>query len=833
MKLNRLTAAIASASTVLFGSVSAPVFAQEDTVEEVIVTGTARSRTSFDTPVQVTSFDEDLLRKVSSSSQADILRVVPGVKPEGGGGEVATNVFISGLPSGGQYAFTPLQYDGIPTISSFGLNSSSHDVYARNDLGIERLEFVQGGASNLFGAGSVSGLINYISKVGGDEPESTVQLEVAEDTRMKVDFATSGPLAEGSNNYYALSGWYRYDEGPLDTGLPSEGYQLRGNFRHVFDDDSGHFTIYAQAINDKVQFFLPYPLAGDRSRARGNDGSEVFTAQTAEAEGLSHLTPDGIYETNIRDGVLTEGGSIAFALKKDLSDEWTLNAKAGLKSYTHQFNLFLDGDGLSNPNPLALEDYLDLYGYGTAGVADAANATATFTDSGRAVPDGYLLWGNRVLDRQRPMDDFTAEVSATRTFDMGDLSHAVTIGAYASRATVGDRNNIITYLGEFNDRPQLVDLSITDVDGSLTGTVGNELVISRNGVRKSNGETGNNDARANRYAFYITDQIEADTWSLDIGARFETVDNNLTKERNSSFALDAMELAAFYGLGANETLISDLTSVSTGNGDFQRVDFDDSAVAVSGAFLYKLSDTTNLYFNASSGFFFPQARSQAINEFNEPGPYDEERIQSFEGGVKLSTDSITGSASLFYVELEDRQSVEFINDGQGGVITQANKTSTESTGLKLAGTYNINDYFSVNVNATYQDGEYTKFEGNDAVVGNEMERNPEFTGSIGLNYSNDNFDFSISNAHTGSHFVDRNNNNKVDSFDIINVNAGYTMQVGNNDETLRIGLSVFNIGDTDGITEGSPRAPQAGGAAFFVGRPVLPSRVTLRLTYDF
>ena len=103
---------------------------------------------------------------VTGNSQADILNSVPTIKAEGGGGEVATNVFIKGLPSGGQYQFTPLMYDGMPVFSSFGLNSSAFDVYYRNDLGIERLEFVRGGVSNLFGPGSVAGLINYISQDG-------------------------------------------------------------------------------------------------------------------------------------------------------------------------------------------------------------------------------------------------------------------------------------------------------------------------------------------------------------------------------------------------------------------------------------------------------------------------------------------------------------------------------------------------------------------------------------------------------------------------------------------------------------------------------------------
>src|SRR6476469_8820665 len=105
-------------------------------------------------------------RRMARDKEADILNTIPTIKADAGGGEVASNVFIRGLPSGGQYQFTPLMYDGIPVLSTFGLNSSAYDVYYHNDLGIDRLEVVQGGVSNLFDPGSVADLINYISKTG-------------------------------------------------------------------------------------------------------------------------------------------------------------------------------------------------------------------------------------------------------------------------------------------------------------------------------------------------------------------------------------------------------------------------------------------------------------------------------------------------------------------------------------------------------------------------------------------------------------------------------------------------------------------------------------------
>lgn len=827
MKLANLSTLLAASTTALLSSVSAhaqPEAEPQLELEEIVVTGTARGRSEFDTPLAVSQFDEADIRKYSSNSQADILRVIPGIKAEGGGGEVAVNVFVTGLPSGGQFAFTPLQYDGIPVFSTFGLNSSAFDVYARNDLGIERLEFVAGGASNLFGAGSVAGIINYISKTGSDDPESTIQFEVAEEGRMRADFATSGPFEEGSNNYYALSGFYRYDEGPVETGLPTEGFQLRGNLKHEFEDGSGAVTIYGQVIDDRVQFFLPFPLGANQERTDGNDGNEVKTIQTDEAEGLSYLTPAGNYSTAIRDGVLTQGGMIALDFSRDLGNEWELNAKAKYARYTHEFNLFLDGDGGDDTGvPLPLEDYLDARGLGSAGVADLPNANFTFTGSGRAVPDNYLLFGNRVLDRERPATDFTSEFSLTKLFDAGGVSHAVTIGAYVSRAESGDLDHITTYLAEFNDQPQLVDLTVTD-------TTGNQVVVSRNGLLRTNGQTSDDDHRALRTALYLTDQIEADRWSLDFGVRVEKIEGEITREDPVNVAVDQ---SAVLNVQPGEVLAEDLTTVGTGSGSFQRGEVDDTAYAVAIGGLYRITDIINVYANASQGFFFPQLRAVAFDDFNNPAPFDEEKILQGELGVKFDNDSLSGSLAVFYTELEDREAIEFINDGMGGVVTIANTTSTETSGVELMGRWNITENWAVDANFTFQDAELTEFEGAPENVGNELTRNPEFLANTGVSYTSETIDFAIFHSHTGKNFVNDSNTIEVDAFDLVGLNAGYRF-VMDDDSSLRVGVSVFNLLDEEGITEGSPRqgSTQTIGS-FFIGRPVLPRRITLRLTYDF
>lgn len=821
MKLNYITTLLFASATV-FAPIS---LAQDnndkkDDVEKIIVTGTNIARTIFDTPQSVSSFDEDEIRKFTASSQADVLTQLPGITAEGGGGEVATNFFVRGLPSGGQFQFTPLEYDGIPAFSTFGLNSSAFDVYYRNDLGIERLEYVTGGVSNLFGPGSVAGIINYVSKTGTDVHEGTIQLELADlEGRYRSDFAVSGPLGGAdTNTFYALSGFYRYDEGPLESGLESDGFQLRGNIKHEFDDGSGAVTFYGQLIDDEVQFFLPIPLDGDsRGRINGNDGREVFSVNSAEAASISYAVPGGSFETPIEDGVNTRGGSFAFILDKELNDDWAINTKFKFADYTHQFNLFLDGDGVIS-RPETLQEFLGNRGYG-----DLANASFSFTTSGQAVPDDYLLFANRILDRDRDAKDFSGELNLLYSAQFGGAEHKFTYGTFFSKSEAEDINYITTYLADFRNNPKLVDLTITDVDGTLTGTAGSQFVASQNGLLNANGLVGDRERDATRYAFYAADQIEMDRWSYDIGFRIERFEGEVL-QRDIAQA----------SIGDNPFVNDAIENMGARTGDFFRDEVSTTEWAVSASALYKYSDEVNLFGNVSRGFFFPQLNGQRFNPLGEFGPYDAEIIIIGELGAKFKLGDFNGYSTFFFTDLSDRQSVEFVNDGQGGVVNVVEQTSSEAIGIEIGGEYTLTDNWAIGGNITWRDHEISASDSNPELVGNELRRQPNLIVNTSVAYNDGEYDFGLFHNFHGDNFANSSNTVELDSYHLVRLEAGYSLNF-KDEQKARFSIGVFNLFDSDGLTEGSPRQgnAQSGSDNFFVGRPILPRRITARFTYDF
>lgn len=764
-------------------------------LDAVVVTATFGERTQFESPLSITSVGSKDLQKLASNSQADVLRIVPGIHAEGGGGEVASNVFVRGMPSGGQYQFTPLQVDGVPVLSAFGLNSSAHDVYFRNDLGIRNLEFVKGGVSTLFGAGSVAGIINYTSVTGSEIPQNAVQYEWASGGRSKVDFLASGKVSD--KTYYAFSGFYRYDMGPLETGLPTVGAQLRGNLKTILNDGKGAFTVYGQYIDDKVQFYLPYPLNndgnGNYTRPTGNDGETIYTMLTSQATDFSFDTPGGKYATyhsQIANGVMTKGGLVMADLNYNFDNDWVLSAKAKYANYDHQFNLFLDGDGTHNV-PETQADYLADRGL-------PANATFTYVSSGQALASGDLLFQNRILDRERPMEEIVSEINLSKGFEAMGGDHNLTVGTFNSYTKARDDNWIYGYLGDFRNAPEMVEVTYDD-------GFGNTLNYTTGGyVDGSGAQTSNRYHAMRKTAGYLADEIKWNSFNLDIGVRFENAKGYITRET---------------GVGSNT---------------FEKGEVEANGFALALAGLYNLNDNMNLYANFSKGYFFPEIRSV---KFSAPGvtqSYEPENIIQAEAGAKFGFDKFAANVGAYYVTLADRRSVDFVNDGLGGVTEEVRVQSTQTVGVEANISYYVTKSFNVFGNLTYQDHKFTKVEGAPDQEGNWLRRQPKMMGMIGVNFDNGAFDASLSDNFIGKRFANDANTVELKAYDLMRLDAGYTVSLGAS-QSLRLGASVFNVLDTQGITEGSPRQgnTQIGGGEFFVGRPILPRRFFIRATFNF
>ncbi len=786
-------------------------------LDEVVLTASSTFRSQKQAPLSISSKKMTEITRLSANSQADILRDVPGITAEGGGGETATNLFVRGLPSGGQYVFNPLQYDGMPLMSTFGLNSSAHDVYARPDIGFKGVEFVRGGAAVLYGAGSVAGIINYTSKTGDTNPGNIINVEWGSRGRLKTDFYTGGQLGgEDSNTFYSFTGFVRKDDGPIETGLTTRGVQFRGNIKKKFEN--GSFTVHGQFIDDKAQFFLPLPLeGGSRERIAGNDGDDVEQLLSGELAETSFLTPGGVYKSPIEDGVYTKGGYLMGDFVYRLSDNIRFKSKVKYANYEHNFALYVGGNG-DYGNPLTMNEYV-------AAVAPGNTAfDATYQGgSGDQMNGSDLVVENLHVDRLRPMTDYSGE--ANLIFNSDDGIHTFTLGTFLARTEAEDVNYQYRVLSEFNNNPRLVNLSYTDAGGG-------NVIYSDGGIYNRIGMTSNNFLTQSRTAFYLTDEMVMDKWRFDVGLRIEST--------NGVFNRGALEESTVYD---NTELTDNLRNVRFADGSFTTAEINDTDWAVSLAGLYELSDATNLYANFSRGFFFPQQRGFAPIPGIRESNYEAETILQGEVGAKFGMPKFSGSVAAYFVKLNDRIRIDqaIVN---GDLVDQGrSEQSTSTVGLEGTWNYRFTDQFNVRGTVTYQNHEIKTNETTDLTngqtstinEGNEIGRQPNILGSIGLNYDDREFDANFTLNHTGSKFTDDSNNVELDAITIARLGAGYTFKI-QDVNSLRLGLSVFNLFDSVGLTEGNPRAGIAGQSAdgdFFFGRPILPRRLFLTATFNF
>ena len=69
-------------------------------------------------------------------------------------------------------------------------------------------------------------------------------------------------------------------------------------------------------------------------------------------------------------------------------------------------------------------------------------------------------------------------------------------------------------------------------------------------------------------------------------------------------------------------------------------------------------------------------------------------------------------------------------------------------GIEANVNYQIISGLNLYGNATFQDAQFTKFEGNDDLVGNQPRRQPSFMGMVGITFEKNGFDIDLSKQTT-------------------------------------------------------------------------------------
>lgn len=565
MKINLLTRAIIKVNhhrkaclnfafgAVALGLVQAPVVAQDvgDTIEELIVTGTpgGASVKRFDASFAISTVDDAEIKQVSPASTADLLKTIPGVWVESSGGVSGANIFVRGLPSGGDADFVTVAINGLAIFPAPTLSFMENSTLFRVDETIERLEGLRGGPNPVYSNGQVGLTTNFILKEGGEETEGALRYSTSDYDLQRIDGMVSGKLDD--DLYYMIGGYVSSSPGVRDAGFNAEeGHQFTVNLTKILDN--GKANLFHRSTDDHGTWYLPvaldvngvetgldagYTQVGQRNRhvlvpmsgADGNGGSAINWESMDMGEGRGW------------DGSVT-GGS----LELNLANDWTFIDRFSLtKGDADTFGFVPQGAAV------------------TLGSLNGGVAGETVTGAPLAANQLVQQFGPWVV--KKDISAFNNDLSLGKRWD----DFKLTLGYYSSAWDVSEQwsigNQKWYQLGHNGE--QVSAASISDpCQGADVATCGWKYDVDARG-----------DAREN--AFYIAGETYIGDVTLDAGVRLANrqtsyaVDDGALDGRDNFF-VDADESNTAYTAAANWNFRDDMGVFVRINDGFKYPDFD-------------------------------------------------------------------------------------------------------------------------------------------------------------------------------------------------------------------------------------------------------------------
>jgi outer membrane receptor protein involved in Fe transport len=811
-----------------------PPVADTSSLQEIVVTGnTSGKRTLFNSSSDVTiASTADILRKAPRST-AETLELVPGIFVQGTAGPVSNNYSVRGLGGGGQ-AFITLEEDGLPVIYQGG----GADEYFQNDITIDRVEAVKGGTSGILAPNGAGATINFISlKPNFDKPEASVRFTGTTYGDYRADGYFSAPITDSLA--FNVGGYVDSDKGFRRNPFAYNTYHVKAMLQKRFDD-GGYVRLTIKRGDEHDPYYADMPFqVGANGSITSIPGLNLKRDDIGGNAFASILVPDSCATGNcVRRfsqsvGLHTKTQQYRIDIEKPITEELSGFVHARYLKASFDFNGIFPGstgntpfpagtylDPTSAANPVAALETRGLAIFGPAGathfglrdtqggpVISSTDTAALTALNGNGLLQETVL--NHALTKRR---DFGSDFGVKWDKSAGAIDNSLTVGGMVYKThQYNDQSGVTTVVNDVRNNSHIYDIVALDGANNVVGQLTNNGMVSygnwgqsvfKDDITSLNG--------------YFNDELKIGSkLHIDFGARYEHQHDVV--HAGNAYVPDPTVAPGTPGI------ITDLGQ--SFNGTYTRASKNYHDWAYTGGVNYALTNNISFYGRYARGFQTNGGGTGAINavtgvdtpNFNKPSD-----LTLYEGGVRGQAHGFSGSVVAFRTIFKN-QSYSFNNPDNPAETVNA-VADDKIWGIEVDATWKPVRFFSLDVEGVYQKPTLTSLQFSGAAHpeynGNSTSQTPHklltvtpsfiLPGGLGEIYGRWKYISKI--------YADPGNGVSLPSYSVFTVGA--SLNVG---DRFNIGVSVDNLTDAKGFTEGNPRQGQTQSIVngYFYGRAIV------------
>lgn len=787
-------------------------------LDNIIVSATRQPIRKIEATTAVDVVTLDDMTTPVPSSVSESIRQTPGLQVENYTGRIRTNILMRGFPdaTANSVKYSGLLIDGLPAYSSA---AEPVDGSIKFDQNIERVEVVRGSAATLFGKSTAAGVVNLISRTGGERLSGMMQQTIGNNVTdsqngamTQFDFNLNGPLFTKKLRFN-VGGFYVNDPGFRDGGFPDNGYQLRANIDYLLGNngEKGSIRVYGSRLNMDIQnhTYIPYdfntlePYEGySNASTIWNASQNAVTYREIDFNNGQEVTRN--MGDMLRRGNFNDGYHAGMRVILNLGS-WTIQNHFRMQEMElgNNFNI---SSGFNAPT------------------ADVPVITGNL----------FQFVGNTANE------DIINELQIRNQFQTGAVTHNLTAGVYYSRNINRPRGTAFVTIPGLT--PYVYNLTpFTNIDGQT---------IARNTWIDGQGRPVNDlrslvpvDRReeARNLAIFIGDELVInDKLRINIGGRYDQVNMDID-------FYQTVRGGAIFGVVPSSPFL--FANVVDENRTIDIPEYNEFSGSL--GLNYLLTENSAVYANFLRAFRLPD---EDTFTGQDPIPNPEnvtEDIINIEAGYRgsVANGNFNYTVTAFYTNINN--TINNVFDATTSTFEVRPEGSIRIIGAEFALNYTPAAVKGLmfNANFTYQGSEYTDFPNyferpSDPaptdVTGNRIQRVAPVLFNIGASYNHDYFGINFNvNQVGGERFYTPANLIAAKPITLATLGA-YVQKKLETGGQMRLGLTVTNLFNTDRpvifATGDVIRAFYGeidGGANLIGAAPTLPRRVMLTLGYRF